>query len=183
MKTENKGRWMIWAIIILIVINLTTIVTVVHNRRQLSNKGLTPASERGMSESASMQYSGRYFRDSLNLSMDQMRKFSDFNPGFRQAVMAINIDMADKRHKMLIEMAKNVCDTNRLNNLSDSIGYLHARLKKETYQYYINFKNICNQEQQRKLEQLFGEMFNTDMQMGMNGRGPRGGRRMGMRNN
>ena len=37
--------------------------------------------------------------------------------------------------------------------------------------YYLNFKNICNQEQQKKLEQLFGEMFNSDIQMGQNGRG------------
>lgn len=181
MKTENKGRWMIWAIVILVVMNLTTILTVVHNRRQLSDKGLFPASDQGMSESTSMQYSGRYFRDSLGLSMEQMKKFSGFNPGFRQSVMAINRDMSEKRHEMLIEMAKNECDTNRLNVLSDSIGFLHARLKKQTYLYYINFKNICSQPQQKKLEQLFGEMFNTDMQMGMNGGGPRGGRRMGWR--
>ena len=181
MKTENKGQWMIWAIVILVLMNVATIITVVHSRNQLAGNGPMQESDKGMSESASMQYSGRFFRDSLGLSMDQMKKFSRFNPGFRQSVMAINRDMSEKRHEMLIEMAKIECDTNRLNVLSDSIGFLHARLKKQTYLYYINFKNICNQQQQKKLEQLFGEMFNTDMQMGMNRSGPRGGRRMGWR--
>lgn len=181
MKTENKYRWMIWTIAVLVVMNLTTIITVVYNRNRLSDQEQVSSPNESMAENASMKYSGRYFRDSLGLSMDQMKKFSEFNPGFRQAVMSINMEMAEKRHEMLTEMVKNVCDTNRLNNLSDSIGYLHARLKKETYQYYINFKNICNQEQQRKLEQLFGEMFNTDMQMGMNGRGQMRGRGMGWR--
>jgi Spy/CpxP family protein refolding chaperone len=182
MKTENRSRWMIWAIVILVVMNLTTIITVVHNKKQLSDNGPLPSSDQGMSESASMQYSGRYFRDSLGLNMEQMKKFSEFNPGFRQSVMAINKGMSEKRHEMLVEMAKNECDTNKLNVLSDSIGFLHARLKKETYQYYINFKKICNQEQQKKLKQIFGAMFNNDMQMVMKGRGTQSGRRMGWRN-
>jgi hypothetical protein len=179
MNTENKNRWMIWAIVILVVMNLTTFITIVYNRRQLSDLEQVSVQGESMPGNASMKYSGRYFRDSLDLSPDQMRKFSEFNPRFRQAVMAINLDMAKMRNSMLIEMAKNECDTNILNNLSDSIGYLHARLKKETYQYYIYFKNICNKEQQKKLEQLFGEMFNSDTQMGQNGRGPRGGMKYG----
>jgi Spy/CpxP family protein refolding chaperone len=188
MKTENKCRWLIWAIAILVVMNLTTLITVMYNRSQLSDNRPGSITNLSMTESSSMKYSGRYFRDELDLSMEQMKKFSEFNPEFRQAVMSINRDMAEKRHEMLIEMAKNNCDTTRLNVLSDSIGYLHAALKKSTYKYYINFKNICTQQQQKKLEQLFGEMFNSDIQMGQNGRGgqrgqgAQGGRRYGWRN-
>jgi Spy/CpxP family protein refolding chaperone len=188
MKAENKCRWMIWAISILVVMNLTTLITVMYNRSQLSDSRQASITNLSMTESSSMKYSGRYFRDELDLNMEQMKKFSEFNPEFRQAVMSINRDMAEKRHEMLIEMAKNNCDTTRLNVLSDSIGYLHAALKKSTYKYYINFKNICTQQQQKKLEQLFGEMFNSDIQMGQNGRGgqrgqgAQGGRRYGWRN-
>ena len=182
MKTENKHKWMIWFIIILVVMNLTTIITVVHKRNQLTEKVTVSTQNQGMTESASMKYSGRYFRDALELSMDQMKKFSEFNPAFRQAVMTINREMTEKRNKMLIEMAKKECDTNRLNILSDSIGYLHANLKKQTYLYYLNFKNICNVPQQKKLEQLFSEMFASDTQLNQNGMGGPVGRRFGMRN-
>ena len=58
---------------------------------------------------------------------------------------------------MLSEMAADNYDTIRLNTLSDSIGYLHADLKKVTYKYYLDIKNICDQQQQQKLEQLFAE--------------------------
>ena len=182
MKTENRSRWMIWALAILVVMNLTTIITVIYNRNQLSENKPVTVPNPGMTESSSMRYSGRYFRDELGLSMEQMKKFSEFNPEFRQTVMAINRDMADKRNEMLKEMAQKNCDTNRLNALSDSIGYLHAALKKSTYMYYLNFKNICNEQQLTKLEQLFGEMFNNDIQMGQSGRGARGGKRFGWRN-
>lgn len=183
MKTENKRSWMVWVIAVLVVMNLTTILTVLYNRSKLSEDKEVSAPAPGMTESSSIKYSGRYFREVLGLSMEQMKKFAEFNPEFRQKVKAINWDLADKRHDMLNEMAKKGCDTNRLNALSDSIGYLHATLKKSTYMYYLSFKNICNQEQQKKLEQLFDEMFNADTPMGRNGMDVRGGRRFGISNN
>lgn len=183
MKTENKSSWMIWVIAVLVVMNLTTILTVIYNRSKVSEDKEVTATASGMTESSSIKYSGRYFRDALGLSMEQMKKFAEFNPEFRQKAMAINRDLVDKRHAMLNEMTKKECDTARLNVLSDSIGYLHASLKKSTYIYYLNFKSICNGEQQKKLEQLFDDMFNNDTAMGREGMNARGGRRFGWRNN
>ncbi len=176
---------MIWVIVVLAVMNLATFLTVKYHKNQLVENEDAALPVQGTYEEASIKFSGRYFRDELDLSKEQMKRFSEFNPEFRQTVMAINRDMAEKRHNMLIEMAQKDCDTTRLNALSDSIGYLHANLKKQTYMYYFNFKNICNLPQQKKLEQLFGEMFNNDIHMGHNGRGGnrgQGGRRYGWRN-
>jgi hypothetical protein len=182
MKAENKNRWMVWAIVALALLNITTLITVVYHKNQVIEQEVVATPDSIKSENASVLYSGRYFRDELNLSKEQMNKFSQFNPEFRQEVRAINLKLADKRHEMLVEMAQKDSDKNRLNLLSDSIGYLHASLKKATYMYYLNFKNICTQEQQKKLEHLFGEMFNSDLQMIQNGRGGPGGRRFGWRN-
>jgi hypothetical protein len=182
MKPENRNRLMVWAIVALAVMNITTLITVVYHNNQAIEKEVVTTPDSIKSENASVLYSGRYFRDELNLSNEQMDKFAQFNPEFRQDVRAINLKLADKRHEMLLEMAVKNSDKNRLNLLSDSIGYLHASLKKATYMYYLNFKNICNQEQQKKLEQMFGEMFNSDTQMIQNGRGVPGGRRFGWQN-
>jgi len=57
-------------------------------------------------------------------------------------------------------------DTSMLSALSDSIGYLHSDLKKLTYMYYLEIKGICDPEQQKKLEQLFGEAFSNDASTG-----------------
>jgi len=179
MKAENSNRWMVWAIVALALLNITTLITVVYHKNQVVDEEVITTPDSIKSENASVLYSGRYFRDELNLSNEQMDKFSQFNPEFRQEVRAINLKLTDKRHEMLVEMAKKDSDKNKLNLLSDSIGFLHANLKKVTYMYYLNFKNICNQEQQKKLEQLFGEMFNSDTQMGQNVRGRTGGKRFG----
>jgi hypothetical protein len=182
MQTENKNRWMFWAIVALAILNISTLITLVYHKNQVIERIAVATPDSVKSETASVLYSGRYFRDELNLSNEQMTKFSKFNPQFRQDARAINIKLAAKRHEMLVEMAEKNSDKNRLNQLSDSIGYLHASLKKVTYMYYLNFKNICNQDQQKKLEQLFGEMFNSDTQMIQNGRGGPGGRRYGWQN-
>ena len=182
MKAENRNRWMVWAIVALAILNITTLITVLYHKNQVVEKEVITTPDSIKSEKASVLYSGRYFRDELNLSNEQMDKFSQFNPEFRQEVRTINLKLADKRNDMLVEMAKKNSDKNKLNLLSDSIGFLHANLKKVTYMYYLNFKSICNQEQQKKLEQLFGEMFNSDLQMIQNGRGGPGGRRYGWRN-
>jgi hypothetical protein len=179
MKAENKNRWMVWAIAALALLNITTLITVVYHKNQVIEKEAVTTDDSVKSENASVLYSGRYFREELNLSEEQMNKFSQFNPEFRQEVRAINLKLADKRHEMLVEMAEKNSNKNRLNLLSDSIGYLHANLKKVTYMYYLNFKSICNQEQQKKLELLFSKMFSNDIQMIQNGRGGPGGRRQG----
>jgi|WetSurSiteA1Bulk_404760.scaffolds.fasta_scaffold06687_2 hypothetical protein len=181
MKAVNNNSWMVWAIAVLAVMNLTTLITVVYHRNKSEEREMVSIPEQTKSESSSVKYSGRYFRDELKLSDEQMKKFSEFNPEFRQKVMSINQSLDKKREEMLIEMAEKNCDTNRLNLLSDSIGYLHASLKKQTYLYYMNFKRICNEQQQVKLEQLFGEIFSSDVQIGPKGRGGRGGRRFGQR--
>ena len=108
-----------------------------------------------------------------------MSRFVEFNPAFRENVRNINMDLNLLRQKMLSEMAAENCDTIRLNTLSDSIGILHANLKKVTYKYYIDIKNICDQQQQEKLEQLFGGMFASDGRMGQYGKGGQQGRRRG----
>jgi len=182
MKTENRNRWMVWAIVVLAILNITTLVTFIYHKNQAIEREIAAIPDPVKSETESMLYSGRYFREELNLSKEQMVRFSQFNPEFRQDARAINIKLAEKRHEMLVEMAEKNSDRNKLNLLSDSIGYLHAELKKITFMYYLNFKSICSQEQQKKLEQLFGEVFNSDTQILQNGAGRQGGRRYGWRN-
>lgn len=181
MKTENKKGWMVLAIIILAIMNISTLLTIIINRNQIVQTETVNAPEQVQSEGASMEYSGRYFRDELNFSRIQMEMFTEFNPVFRRQAREINIELTQKRDRMLNEMAAQNSDRIKLDILSDSIGYLHAHLKKLTYSYYIDMKNICDKQQQEKLEQLFRVMFASDLPMGQHGREGQNGRRYGRR--
>jgi Spy/CpxP family protein refolding chaperone len=170
MKAESKQSLMVWAIVILAIMNFSTLATIAYHQYQSKQYEVNPDLE-SQSEQASGNFSGRYFRDKLNLSSNQLEKFREFNPGFRQQAREINIELAEKRKQMLEEMAKSKSDTSRLNRLSDSIGNLHSGLKKITYKYYLDLKNICDEAQQKQLEQVFSGIFISDVSMGMQGKG------------
>ncbi len=175
MNSKNGHNWMIWVIVALVLLNASTVATIIYNRHKLSGSNETIISVRDNPEVGNEKYSGRYFRDKLNLNRNQMRRFSEFNPEFRQQAMGINIDLATIRKEMIAEMSAMDCDTSRLNSLSDSIGILHAKLKRYTYRYYIDLKDVCDAEQDVLLEQLFENMFTDDTAIVSPGRAWRGG--------
>lgn len=175
MKAENKSSLMAWAIVILAVMNISTIVTIVYHQQQSEKVAMPQTADQKQLEANSEKFSGQYFRDQLNLNREQMEKFRTINPVFRPKARDITMELAQIRKQMLTEMAAAKSDTTMLNALSDSIGHLHSDLKKITYRYYLEIKSICDPEQQKKLEQLFDEMFTNDASMGFSGKGgPRG---------
>ncbi len=181
MKPENRTRMMIWAIVVLAVLNITTILTIIYHRHEPRPDTIMPESGMTGGENSSVRFSGRWFRDELDLSAEQMNRFREFNPAFRQHVRDINLQLNDLRRLMLDEMSSPASDSARLNSLADSVGYLHADLKKHTYRYYMNFKDMCNMEQKEKLDNMFREMFAADVQTGRYGPGGPYGRGRGRR--
>jgi Spy/CpxP family protein refolding chaperone len=183
MKSENNYSLKVWTIVILAALNISTLATIIYNRYELSKTETLSQSDPKQSELISEKFSGRYFRDQLSLSRDQMDEFIIINPVFRQKAHSITVGLALKRKQMLSEMSAVQSDTLRLNALSDSIGLLHSNLKKVTYKYYLDIKNICDPEQQQKLEQIFSEMFSNDSPIGHPGIGGTKGRQQGRRFN
>jgi hypothetical protein len=175
MKTKEKNSWMVWAIVALALLNITTVGTILLNRNKLNESRQTVFSAQSNIELGNAKFSGRYFREKLNLDRNQMRRFAEFNQGFRQSAMNINVDLVSHRNEMFKEMSARNCDTFKLNSLSDSIGILHSRLKRETYRYYLDLKEICDDQQDVLLDQLFMEMFTDDSVIGTHGRAYRGG--------
>ncbi|HEX2922294.1 MAG TPA: periplasmic heavy metal sensor [Bacteroidales bacterium] len=174
MKTN---KYLVLTIILLLVVNISAVVTMIyHNRQEIKTTNRTMAILPESRES--MQYSGRWFRDKLGFNREQMTKFQEFNPAFRQKVRSINIEMNKMKREMLDEMNAENIDTLRLNALSDSIGGLHAELKKVTYSYYFDLKEICNSEQQKKLQQVFTSIFEGTIIPAGPGKGMQQGRRM-----
>ncbi len=109
-------------------------------------------------------YNGRAFRDRLQFSTDQMTKFKDVNDRFRSNARRINIDLIRLRKEMFAEMKKHDFDSSFLNRCSDSIGLLHAELKKFTYKYYKGISEISDEQQHLELDKIFEEFFLNEIQ-------------------
>jgi len=182
MKATNNCKHLIWAVIVLAVLNLATISSIIYHRYRPMESVVTDSQGQVQASDESIRYSGRFFREQLNLSREQMNWFSEYNPVFRQQIQQINAELSRKRYQMLEEMSASKSDTLKLNQLSDTIGILHASLKKVSFEYYLSLKQICDPDQQAKLELLFSEMFAGDEHMQNSGRGGPYGRQYGRRN-
>lgn len=172
MNLNDRRRILVWSVVVLAVLNITTILTIGYHVYQSRKAETTPGNLNPKQlEADAAQFSGRYFRDQLGLTNEQMNVFKEFNPKFRQQAREITIKLAEDRKQMLDEMARENSDTVKLNQLSGEIGTLHTRLKVLTYKYYIDMKHLSTPEQQKNLEKLFRSMFNNDAQMGYPGKG------------
>jgi Spy/CpxP family protein refolding chaperone len=184
MKFENKHSVLIWAVVALVILNLTTLATIFYNRTYSTRADETKTESLVTDDKQEDNFSGRYFRDKLSLTPSQMREFQKFNPEFRSEARSINIRLNQLRNAMLDELASDKPDNNKLDALSDSIGNQHARLKHITYLYYLNFKTICTPDQRNMLRDLFsGVLGNDNITTPGNMQGRRGPSRGGPRNN
>jgi 3-methyladenine DNA glycosylase AlkC len=68
---------------------------------------------------------------------------------------------------MITELDKETSDQNTLETISNDIGKLHSELKKVTIDYYMKMKAECNEEQQKKLNEIFMSMLkkNEDVKL------------------
>ena len=173
MKSINKIRLLIYVVVALAIMNITTLATIGYHVRQ-SDKEQT-ASSTGQIEGDAQAYSDRYFRDRLEFSAQQMTSFKEFSTVFREQARSINRDLIEYRRQMLEEMEQEEPDLALLDNLSDSIGQLHASLKHHTYQFYLDTKEISSGAQAQELNRIFQEFFINDNRMGSQGAGPQQG--------
>lgn len=171
MKTENKNIFLLWAVIILAVLNITTFITIgYHVYNQNKTEVITDTTSTKSANSV-VNYNGRYFKEYLGSNVEQMEKFRQFNPTFRQEVKTIILELKEKRTQMFNTMIKPNPDTIFLNQNAENIGNLHSKLKKITYQYYLNIKEICDKKQQVKLDTLFKELFINELPIPFPGKG------------
>lgn len=177
MKPETKNRLMIWAIVFLSILNLTTLGTILYHEYSSSKVAENSLNMPDRIEGDAEKFGGGYFRDQLFFSGEQMDLFREFNPLFRRDAREITINLANLRKSMLKEMSNMYSDTTHIIQIADSIGLLHKNLKLITFEYYKNIKDICDSTQKTKLESLFNEFFVNDVPVGFNGTRGVSGRR------
>lgn len=179
MKPEKRQSWLIWIIAALAVMNIATVATVMYNRKRSEKEITARDTGRNQLQTPSFRYSGGYFSDELGLDEEQMERFGQINPVFREQVWNINNDLNRLRQRMFSEMSAKNPDPVKLDSFADSIGLMHSDLKKVTYRYYVEISSICDAKQKEKFDEMFGAMFINERGMGQYGRGLQQGRGRG----
>ena len=148
-----------WAVILLMITNAVTVGTILYHNYKESSAAGSFAIQTGAGVNL---LNGRFFRQTLGFSAEQMDSFRSINQVFRPSVMVLTYGIDSLKTNMFIELQKPVPDTVILNNLSEQIGNMHGRLKYETWHFYLHVKNICSPAQSIEWEKAFLPLFQTE---------------------
>jgi Spy/CpxP family protein refolding chaperone len=159
MKSRNTYRLLLAAVVILLAYTISmTTSYVIH--RQNDKKILAQTNDKN-TEIPSEQRT-RFFREQLNLTPEQMDVFRDLNRNFNRNGNNINAELQRLRIEMVQELGNENPDSARLDSISITIGNLHAQLKQLTIDYYLDMKENCDEEQQKKLNEIFMSLLKED---------------------
>lgn len=169
MISKNKYRILIWIVVILVAINLSMGISYFYHKQQ--DKKLTEQVEDAAIEMPAQRRT-RFFREQLNLNRDQLDKFRELNRSFNRTAWTITHELQALRIEMIEELGNEKPDAEKLDSISANIGLLHKQLKNETISYYLGMRDVCNEEQKQKLNEIFMSMLqnNEDIKLPRRGR-------------
>ncbi len=164
MVTKNTYRVLIWIIVILLATNLSMGISFLYHKQQ--DKKFMEQLEEAAIEVPSERRT-RFFREQLNLSFEQVDAFRELNRNYNKTAWQVAHQLESLRANMVRELGKENSNKKALDSISKQIGELHTKLKKETIDYYLNMKEVCSQEQQAKLNEIFMSMLKKNQDVSL----------------
>ena len=156
MATKNTYRILIWIIVVLLATNLSMGISFLYHKQQ-DNMFVEQLEEAAIEVPSERRT--RFFREQLNLGQDQMDTFRELNRNYNQTAWRVTHQLEGLRAEMIKELGKENPREKTLDSISKKIGELHTKLKKETIVYYLQMNEVCNEEQQIKLNEIFMSML------------------------
>ncbi|MFW6369992.1 MAG: Spy/CpxP family protein refolding chaperone [Bacteroidota bacterium] len=161
----KRRNILIWALIILVVLNISTLVTIwLMNRPAIAPAGPVLPSD--------MEFRGvnHFIRNELAFTEAQWQQFT----GLRQRNMVetrnLMQEMQDLRQDMFDELISKNPNEKKLEKIGREMGETHSALKINSMQFFTEVHKICTSEQKQKLNRLYQELKNMPENRG-NGRG------------
>lgn len=158
MVTKNTYRILIWVIVVLLATNLSMGISFLFHKQQ-DKKIAAQIKEANIEVPA--QQRARFFREQLKLSQNQIESFRDLNRDYNWKARQITMELQSLRIEMINLLGEKDPDKIALDSISKTIGDFHSKLKRETIEYYLEMKKICNEDQQEKLNAIFRSMLKT----------------------
>lgn len=164
MATKTTYRTLVWVIVILLATNLSMAVTFLYHKQQ--DKKAAQQTEKSAIEVPTEQRT-RFFREQLNLSVEQANQFRELNRNYNRTAREITFQLEKLRNEMVEEIGKSEPNKEQLEVITKTIGELHTQLKNITIEYYMGMKAACNEEQKVKLNEIFKAMLkqNEDVKL------------------
>lgn len=153
MDMFKQKRNLIVTIVILVIINLTTLLLLwLGKPKHNFNRG----PETGVGEKVHIQ---KLLNEELGFTNEQAKKYIDLRQNHRKVFKEINSEIKELKGQMFDDVLMGESSP----VLSDSLLQLtlekQGQLEKLTFQHFVELKNLCNSGQQKKLQLLMHNLI------------------------
>jgi hypothetical protein len=126
MNFFQKNRLILWVLILLIVINISALISFfLFAKTPAPAPCCTPEEQQCVS-----------FRDELNLSAEQTLKVNDINKNYTESAEPIAAAIKETRAAILTELEKEAPDTSQLNILTNQLTLLQMKIQLENIKQF-----------------------------------------------
>ncbi len=160
---NKKLKVWIWILIILSVINISSIATILYQRYSSQPVATYPYQNnpefrgfgKGMGKHGMKGRHGHRGFRCQDLSEEQRMVFRKYRNAFRDKAFEIKTQMYENRAAFVDEMLKEHPDTLFIDQLITEHGKLHKQMKKHTFETYGKIRDELGPDKAKELEGLF----------------------------
>jgi protein CpxP len=152
MDLIKQNKTLTWLVVSLIVVNIAIVSFMWFNRPgETLLPPPPPPKHRAPSDMV------KFLRNELNLNKNQVEKFNELREQHFTTIDSLGKAM----HSIKKQLMDNVFLDEKINadSLAEQIGILQAEIEIETYDHFIELKEVCGKEQAEKLKKILHGFF------------------------
>lgn len=162
MNSLKNNKYIGWVVILLAILNVVLLVFIWTGRNRPRNN----------SPRAGMMV----FEERLALNETQARQLKQLRDDHFKTMMQLRNESQETR-KSLHSLWAEANASNKVTELTQRMGSLHAAIEKATFDHFAQIRAICSPEQQKIFDELIKDVLSKGERPGApNGKMPRGGR-------
>lgn len=161
MNFFSRNRFILWVLIILIVINISALVTfIIFFYGKLSPVQPIPG-----------QTTQDGFSHQLLLNSKQTAIVEKINESYRIAARPISDSIKELRMTLLDELSTDKPDSSKLKQINAELCNFQMKLQNVNISQYMSLKKVCTPEQAKSLSGLYEKLYGCDRNCRMMNRG------------
>jgi len=155
MDQIKKNRAIRWLNYLLLIINITALITLLFAGRTTTTN---------IEQKENQELSVKFLKERLNLSESQYQELIKLSEKTFRAYH-VNLDLlCEANITLLEEMSKDEVNHEEIEKIVKKIGNINATLKRNTVKHFELVKSICTKEQKDDLVMIFKEIMQLEQQ-------------------
>ena len=153
MDIFTKKRFTIWTILLLVILNISTISMLWLNQNR------RPGAPPPRAEARQDQRTLEFLQRELDLTDEQILQYDQLRQAHGEQTRVLINDIRRLKQEMMNEIFYDEPDTTETMEIADLIGEKQTEIEQITFNHFLDLKELCGTEKVGKLRGLVDEFF------------------------